>query len=205
MPKAMHDKLKALAERKGLKGEHKDAFVYGTMRKTGWKPKREIDKKSKKETHTAMSRLDRLIELKAKLNNVVELDSYEDEQRRFPYGTVAAGGLGVGAIGTGLYYRGRGARAGVMGAMGAGAQAIPGDIAQHAGRSWAYAKGVGGAARELPAAFRHLKGQGRSMGGAAKATASQLWKYLKTMKYSSRQNRLIQLQAKLNRAINLEA
>lgn len=41
MPKAMERKLKAEAARRGLKGERKDAFVYGTMRKTGWKPSRE--------------------------------------------------------------------------------------------------------------------------------------------------------------------
>jgi hypothetical protein len=33
MPKEMHRKLKAEAEKKGLKGERKDAYVYGTMAK----------------------------------------------------------------------------------------------------------------------------------------------------------------------------
>lgn len=37
----MEIKLKAEAAKKGLKGERADAYVYGTMRKTGWKPKRE--------------------------------------------------------------------------------------------------------------------------------------------------------------------
>lgn len=41
MPKAMEEKLKKQAKNKGLKGERADAFVYGTLRKTGWKPKRE--------------------------------------------------------------------------------------------------------------------------------------------------------------------
>lgn len=27
--------------KKGLKGRRKDAYVYGTMRRTGWKPKAE--------------------------------------------------------------------------------------------------------------------------------------------------------------------
>ena len=40
MPKAMHDKLKRQARKKGLKGKRAGAYVYGTMRKTGWKPKR---------------------------------------------------------------------------------------------------------------------------------------------------------------------
>ena len=39
MPKKLEDKLKKEAEEKGLKGEAKDAYIYGTLRKTGWKPK----------------------------------------------------------------------------------------------------------------------------------------------------------------------
>ena len=41
MPKEMESKLKAKAKSKGLKGSKLAAYVYGTMRKTGWKPKRE--------------------------------------------------------------------------------------------------------------------------------------------------------------------
>jgi hypothetical protein len=41
MPKKMEKELKAEAKKKGLKGERADAYVYGTMRKTGWVPKRE--------------------------------------------------------------------------------------------------------------------------------------------------------------------
>jgi hypothetical protein len=40
MPKKLEQKLKRKATKKGLKGESKDAYVYGTMRKTGWKPER---------------------------------------------------------------------------------------------------------------------------------------------------------------------
>lgn len=42
MPKALERKLKKEASSRGLKGSHADAYVYGTMRKTGWKPKREV-------------------------------------------------------------------------------------------------------------------------------------------------------------------
>ena len=35
----MHDKLKRRARKKGLKGKRAGAYVYGTMRKSGWKPK----------------------------------------------------------------------------------------------------------------------------------------------------------------------
>ena len=33
MPKELHDKLERQAEKMGLSGERKDAYVYGTMRK----------------------------------------------------------------------------------------------------------------------------------------------------------------------------
>jgi len=41
MPKALERKLEVLARRKGFKGKRKDKYVYGTLRKTGWKPSRE--------------------------------------------------------------------------------------------------------------------------------------------------------------------
>jgi hypothetical protein len=39
MPKKMEKELKKEAAKKGLTGARADAYVYGTMRKTGWKPK----------------------------------------------------------------------------------------------------------------------------------------------------------------------
>jgi hypothetical protein len=41
MPKAMEQALIKSAKRKGISGKHLDAYVYGTMRQTGWKPARE--------------------------------------------------------------------------------------------------------------------------------------------------------------------
>jgi hypothetical protein len=41
MPKALEQKLERQASAEGLSGRRKDAYVYGTMRKTGWRPKRE--------------------------------------------------------------------------------------------------------------------------------------------------------------------
>lgn len=38
MPVALERKLKREARSKGLKGKRAGAYVYGTMRKTGWKP-----------------------------------------------------------------------------------------------------------------------------------------------------------------------
>lgn len=41
VPKKLEEKLKREAKRKGLSKKRAGAFVYGTLRKTGWKPKRE--------------------------------------------------------------------------------------------------------------------------------------------------------------------
>ncbi|MCU0523006.1 MAG: hypothetical protein MUF84_20260 [Anaerolineae bacterium] len=43
MPKALERKLKRQAKRRQVEDE--DAYVYGTMRKTGWKPSREKGKR----------------------------------------------------------------------------------------------------------------------------------------------------------------
>lgn len=40
MPEEMERKLKAQAKKKGLKGKRANAYVYGTMMKTGWRPKK---------------------------------------------------------------------------------------------------------------------------------------------------------------------
>lgn len=41
MPKKQEAKLKRIAAARGLRGERKDAFVYGSMRRQGWKPRGE--------------------------------------------------------------------------------------------------------------------------------------------------------------------
>jgi hypothetical protein len=40
MPKKLEQKLKRQAKTKGLTGDKANAYVYGVLRKTGWKPKR---------------------------------------------------------------------------------------------------------------------------------------------------------------------
>ena len=39
MPKKMEKRLKREAKSKGFSGKRADRYVYGTMRKMGWKPK----------------------------------------------------------------------------------------------------------------------------------------------------------------------
>lgn len=41
MPKKMEQALKKAAHKKGLTGKRADKYVYGTLRKVGWKPKKE--------------------------------------------------------------------------------------------------------------------------------------------------------------------
>lgn len=41
MPKEFEEKIEKKAKKKGLKGKRKDAYVFGTLRKTGWAPGRE--------------------------------------------------------------------------------------------------------------------------------------------------------------------
>jgi hypothetical protein len=41
MPKELEAALMRVAKKKGLTGKRLNAFLYGTMRKTGWKPKKE--------------------------------------------------------------------------------------------------------------------------------------------------------------------
>ena len=40
MPKEMEQALKREAAKRGYGKKRSDAYVYGTMRKTGWKPKK---------------------------------------------------------------------------------------------------------------------------------------------------------------------
>jgi hypothetical protein len=40
MPKRLERKLRKQAARKGYTGRRANAYVYGTMRKTGWKPRK---------------------------------------------------------------------------------------------------------------------------------------------------------------------
>ena len=39
MPKKLEEELKREGRQKGLKGKDLDRYVYGTLRKVGWRPK----------------------------------------------------------------------------------------------------------------------------------------------------------------------
>lgn len=48
MPKKLEQELKREAEVMGLGKERTGAYVYGTLRKTGWKPNKKAPKKKGK-------------------------------------------------------------------------------------------------------------------------------------------------------------
>lgn len=41
MPKALENKLRKEGKKKGFSGERLSAYIFGTLRRTGWKPNRE--------------------------------------------------------------------------------------------------------------------------------------------------------------------
>lgn len=45
MPKKLEEKLEKEANKKGLTGKRKNAYVYGTLRKEGWIPKKKSKNK----------------------------------------------------------------------------------------------------------------------------------------------------------------
>jgi len=45
MPKELEKRLAKQARKMGLLGDRKGAYIYGTLRKTGWKPKKRKGKK----------------------------------------------------------------------------------------------------------------------------------------------------------------
>ncbi len=51
MPKEMEQALEHEATKKHLTGDRRNAYIYGTMRKEGWKPEREL--------HDKMAHIDR--------------------------------------------------------------------------------------------------------------------------------------------------
>lgn len=52
MPKKLERKLKRQVAKKNWSKERKNAYVYGALRKTGWKPSHQKRKKSDLSSHT---------------------------------------------------------------------------------------------------------------------------------------------------------
>lgn len=71
MPAALERKLKRQVAGKKISEERKDAYVYGTLRKTGWKPSRE---KRKERKMNNPSKLVRLSAINSRLDSIIKLD-----------------------------------------------------------------------------------------------------------------------------------
>ena len=50
MPKELEERLEKQARKKHMKGKGKNAYVYGTLRRSGWRPGREMDNSSRGST-----------------------------------------------------------------------------------------------------------------------------------------------------------
>lgn len=123
MPLALERKLKRQVAGKKISKERKDAYVYGTLRKTGWKPSRE-----KKMNNPSESKLVRLAAIDGKLNSLIRFD--DDDDRRKQAGLITGGTLG-------------GAAAGVGGVLGHQAIQRAGGYGAVAGKAGSYLGGLG--------------------------------------------------------------
>jgi hypothetical protein len=95
MPAELERKLKKEVAGKKMSKDRKDAYVYGTLRKTGWKPKRE------KKMSTLDTRIVRLSKIDRDLDSIIQLDD------KHPYlDTAATVAGGAGLVGGGLYAAG---------------------------------------------------------------------------------------------------
>ena len=81
MPEALHKALEQQADKKGLKGERRERYIYGGMRRSGWKPERE-----KKSSLTFQAKLDLLKHASTILTNNENIGQrsedykYDDEE-----------------------------------------------------------------------------------------------------------------------------
>jgi hypothetical protein len=147
MPAALERALKRKIAHKNWSEERKDAYVYGTLRKTGWTPSHQKRKERK-----MISQDDRIVKLTAindRLDKVINFQYDDDEEaqrrRNFPLKTAATAGAVGGGLG-GLYLAGRGvapAGANVAGTIGAGAKRAYGAVAP------AVKKGIGNILRKF--------------------------------------------------------
>jgi len=164
MPAALEKKLKQEADKKGIKD--KDAYVYGTLRKTGWKPNRE-----KKMSDLSESRLIRLAKIDDHLDHVIRFDYNDDDQDK----RSLVGGL---------------AKVGAAGAVGAGATLGHQAIQSTGGytKNWMAGKAAFGRSFANPAKGMQgiAKGPGRVVGQQIGGALAKLKEVLPSLRLSSK-------------------
>lgn len=104
MPAALERALKRKVAGKNWSEERKDAYVYGTLRKTGWKPSHQKEKKMSTE-----DRVVRLSQISGNLDKILQFQDDDDDDRKnktLRNVAIGAGALGAGgAVGYGLAQR----------------------------------------------------------------------------------------------------
>lgn len=95
MPAALERALKRKIASKNWSAERKDAYVYGTLRKTGWKPSTQ-----KKHNMSTIAKVIRLSSINKRLDQIIEFQ-YDDEEEAKRRGLLKTATVGAGAAGVG--------------------------------------------------------------------------------------------------------
>lgn len=160
MPVALERKLKAKVADKKMSKDRKDAYVYGTLRKTGWKPERE----------KKMSNTQKLIRLSEINRGVDSLIQFKDRDWTDTGADVAAGGaLALGGVGTYKLHKA------IQGAGGYRASAQQAGMGYDLGKTVGSGKvGLGETAKSFAGAFK--ESPGGAVGGALGILRAKLGK-----------------------------
>ena len=122
MPKALEEKLFRQGREKGLTGERLNAYVYGTLRNTGWKPSREKDAMSLSKTASEIKHYLKTSGLKDMLMGGMHMSPFDATQYDIERGKRLLGLLAGGSLG-----------AAVGGGIGVGAGSYSDDDGRHLG------------------------------------------------------------------------
>jgi hypothetical protein len=197
MPVALERKLKRQVAHKKISKERKDAYVYGTLRKTGWKPKREMN--------AMEDRVVRLSEISKNLDRVIQFQYDDDDDDRKKNNTLRNTAIGAGLLGAGgtAAYA---ASPAVRGVVNRGYQAAAPIVSQTA-------RTIGGGIKSAAGAVTPaLTGAAQAAGGALKGglktglrSSGAVLRRISMMfqEGPSRIDRLIQLNQDLNSVIEL--
>jgi hypothetical protein len=169
MPAALERELKRRASKLGLGKKRKAAYVYGTLRKTGWVPSHQ------KKMEVANPRLVRLAAIDERLNDLIQFQDSDDpyNQRKFPWlKTGATVGAGAGGLLAHQAIRRTGGYGANLGAMRYGPDLL--------GRATgAIAPNTGAVGAALSPAYGAGAAAAKSVGGAAKSGSKLVWSAIK--------------------------
>jgi hypothetical protein len=155
MPAALERALKRRAAKLGLGKERKDAYVYGTLRKTGWKPSHQMN--------TPNDRLIRLGAIKKNLDSIVQLqyeDPYVEKKDKFPLAVGGAGAVaGAGGVLAHQAIKRSGGYAANLGAAKAASRFGPDLLAKATGQAFSPGRAAGSALWKMKNLAKPLLGR----------------------------------------------